>query len=698
MGFINPWLLVGLAGLAVPVLIHLVRREEHSGRAFPSLMFVSRIPFDIKHRRRIRDRALLALRCLALAAVVIGFAAPYFDTDVAAAPPSAHQRDIVVLLDRSYSMSHPDRWQRLMDAAAERIDTLAPGERAALVAFGDSARVISELSDDKALLRRSLKQIEPGDGRTGYAAAFAAANGILARSDAQRHGVVIISDLQRSAVDGSGALPLGENVALEIVAVTDSVGANATVIDAQLAPQRDAGIEDELWVRVQNTGESPLADAQLKLTVEGRAAGTQPLELAAGETRMLTLPLVLAADRPTPMVLEVGPDALPADDRFYLVLAPRRPIAVAFIEPEHPRAHQGVFFEEALRLARAPSVRIRRVRLNEIDQALLEDFDVVVLDDVSLTPGPASEAVAAFVARGGGVVAVAGPSVGVAWPGGGNGFLPGTLGSETSPAETGIGVQVNAVDHDLWAAPGLERGGAFSSAIISGFRTIVPEPGDRILARLRNGAPLLLERTSGIGRVLALTTTADPRWGNLALEPGFVPFVQSAVAYVAGRTQWTNAYLAGAVVDLIRVAGHVFGGSDWRAFLANGGAVVVETPSGVAERIQPPGGAFFATRQAGMHQAHRADGHGNSLPFAVNVDRSESLLAAAPPAELERRIVRRARTALSSRSGGAGARDSDPFGAARWLLILAGLALIMESLLANRISRRRTVAASGGLT
>lgn len=698
MGLINPWLLFGLAALAVPVLVHLVQREEQSGRKFPSLMFVRRIPFEIKRRRRIRDPALLALRCLALAALVIAFTAPYLDTNAAAGTASAVERDVVILLDRSYSMSHPSRWERATAAAGERIDALGPGERAALVAFEERAQVVAELSDDKPSLRAALERIKPGEGKTGYAAAFGAANRMLAASEAVRHGVVVISDLQRSALDESGVLPLGEDVALEIIPVGGSPGANATVTSATLAPQRDGSIEDTLQVRVENTGDAPLAGARLDLVVDGRLAETRPLALAAGEVRTLALPLVPAADRPARIILEVGPDALPADDRYYLVVAPRRPIALALIEPEHPRAHQGVFFEEALRLARAPAVRVQRVRLSEVDDGLLDDFDVVVLDDVAVTPGAQSDAIAAFVARGGGVLASAGPSVGAAWPGGNAGFLPGTLGAETTWTDSARRVLVTTGDHPLWAAPGVERGKALSAANIAVSRRLVPGPDDRVLARADNGAPLLVERTTGAGRALALTTTADPRWSTLALEPGFVPFVQAAVAYLAGRVGWNGAYLAGEVVNLMRVAGHLPGGSDWRLHLANGGAVVVETPSGAAENVQRPGAALFSTGQAGIHEAHRVGGRGGrgaSLPFAVNVDRAESVLTAATPTEFERRIVRRARSAMLARKGAAGAESTDPFGPARWLLLLAGLALIIESLVANRISTRRALAATG---
>ena len=697
MGLVSPWLLFGLAALAVPVLIHLVQREEHSGRKFPSLMFVRRIPFEIKRRRRIRDPMLLALRCLALAAIVIAFASPYFDADMSATRVSAIERDVVILLDRSYSMSPPERWKRATAEAGKRIDALGPGERAALVTFEDHAEVVVELSDDKAALRASLNRIEPGEGRTGYAAAFGAANRMLASSGANQRSVVVISDLQRSAMDDSSAIPLGEKVALEIVAVGGPLGANVTVTEAKLAPQKEGSVEDTLQVRVENTGDAPTADARLELFVDGRLSETRPLALAADEARALMLPLVLAADRPTRISLQVGPDALPADDRYYLVLAPRRPIAVALIEPEHSRSYQGVYFEEALSLARAPAVQFRRLRLEQVAETLLEDFDVVLLDDVPLAPGAQSDAIAAFVAGGGGVIAVAGPSIGAAWPGENDGFLPGALSAETARLVTAHRVIPSANDHPLWAASGLERGKVLSTARIDAIRTLAPRARDRVLARLDDGAPLIMERVTGAGRALALATSADPRWSTLALEPGFVPFVQAAVAYLAGRSGWTDAYLTGEVVDLMQIAGHLSAGSEWRMRLANGGAVIVETPSGQAERVEGSSGALFNARIPGMHEAHRA-GHGASLPFAVNVARAESVLTAASPAELERRIVRRARSALPGKKSSAGADDTDPFGPARWLLMLAGLALIVESLMANRISIRRASATSGAVT
>ena len=66
MTFLAPLFLLGLAGLAIPVLIHLTQREKKTIQYFPSLMFVRRIPYQSVRRRAIRHWLLLCLRLAAL--------------------------------------------------------------------------------------------------------------------------------------------------------------------------------------------------------------------------------------------------------------------------------------------------------------------------------------------------------------------------------------------------------------------------------------------------------------------------------------------------------------------------------------------------------------------------------------------------------------------------------------------------------
>src|SRR4026209_2739846 len=76
MSFLTPLFLLGLVGLAVPVIIHLIQRERKNVVQFPSLMFLQRIPYQSVQRRRIRNWPLLLLRLAALALIVAGVRPP----------------------------------------------------------------------------------------------------------------------------------------------------------------------------------------------------------------------------------------------------------------------------------------------------------------------------------------------------------------------------------------------------------------------------------------------------------------------------------------------------------------------------------------------------------------------------------------------------------------------------------------------
>src|SRR5512145_489745 len=117
MSFLTPLFLLGLAGLALPILIHLIQRERKNVVQFPSLMFLRRIPYESVQRRRIRNWFLLMMRLAALALIVLAFARPFFRRTDPAAAGASGAREVVLLIDRSYSMGYADRWQRALGSA-----------------------------------------------------------------------------------------------------------------------------------------------------------------------------------------------------------------------------------------------------------------------------------------------------------------------------------------------------------------------------------------------------------------------------------------------------------------------------------------------------------------------------------------------------------------------------------------------------
>src|SRR3954465_8335656 len=132
MNFLAPAFLAGLAAIAVPVLIHLINPERKIVVEFPSLMFLQRIPYRSIRRQKIRHLLLLILRCLALALFVLAFARPWFQRSKHAGAATSGAREVVILIDRSYSMGYGNRWKPALEKAGEVVRAISPADRATI--------------------------------------------------------------------------------------------------------------------------------------------------------------------------------------------------------------------------------------------------------------------------------------------------------------------------------------------------------------------------------------------------------------------------------------------------------------------------------------------------------------------------------------------------------------------------------------
>src|SRR3954469_3847294 len=133
MAFLAPLFFVALAGLAIPVLLHLTQREKKQVVRFPSLMFVRKIPYQSVRRRKIQHWLLLAVRLTALALIILAFTRPLVMRANTPVAPGTGAREVVLLLDTSYSMGYGDRWERARAAAHDQIARLTGQDRASLV-------------------------------------------------------------------------------------------------------------------------------------------------------------------------------------------------------------------------------------------------------------------------------------------------------------------------------------------------------------------------------------------------------------------------------------------------------------------------------------------------------------------------------------------------------------------------------------
>ena len=209
MRFLYPTFLVGAIAVAMPIVLHFLRRDVAPEVRFSAVRLLQRSPVARSKRRRLRDLLLLAARVAALLLLAAAFARPY----LAGASASSSVR--IVAVDRSFSLGAPGRFARALDLARRAVDGASPGERVAIVAFDQSADVVAE-PGPAAQARPALDTLRPGFGGTRYAAAFAKAADIAGSAAAR---LILITDLQRAGWDGEPHAVIPNGLALEVLDV-----------------------------------------------------------------------------------------------------------------------------------------------------------------------------------------------------------------------------------------------------------------------------------------------------------------------------------------------------------------------------------------------------------------------------------------------------------------------------------------------
>src|SRR5437867_2478110 len=96
LGFANPWFLLALAAVGIPVLIHYLTRARPRRVKFPPLQFLLEACAGQQTLHRLRTWIVLTVRCLAVIALVLLFSRPFLRAPDALARSQKRQRVVLV--------------------------------------------------------------------------------------------------------------------------------------------------------------------------------------------------------------------------------------------------------------------------------------------------------------------------------------------------------------------------------------------------------------------------------------------------------------------------------------------------------------------------------------------------------------------------------------------------------------------------
>jgi hypothetical protein len=538
--FLAPLFLAAAAAIVIPIVVHLRRKETREAIRFPSLMFLRRVPHKSTSRRRIHQWPLLLMRIIALILIASAFARPLLKKDnPAKAALNSPARELVILLDRSYSMGVGDRFEQAKKIALDTIAALRAVDRATIVAFDANAHTLIDPTSDKATLRALVNEQKLGDAGTRYAPAIKIAAGVLDASPMTVKDALLISDMQRSGWDADPSAKLPPGVMLRTIAVTGAAAPNLAIAELTVKRTMDAGRETVTpTARVVNRGSSPVANVRMSLELDGRDAQSRQFNVPASgvaTVEFTSFPLT----SPVRAIARLPVDGVPADNERSALLEPQQALNVLV---QGNSADKNLFLVRALGLAKDPAFTVTE-RTGAITAADLKDKAVVVLNDFPVPGGAPGARLKELVERGGGVVVAVGERASAArLTDIARDLLPAHPTGMVDNARAG-GIPLGSVERshpvfDVFRAP---RSGDLMAARFYRHAKLDELPRDSavratsdVLARFGDGGAALLERRTGSGRVLMFAAPLDNYWSDLPVQPVYLPLVHRMLMYAAG--------------------------------------------------------------------------------------------------------------------------------------------------------------------
>ena len=703
MTFLQPWLLLALPLVALPVIIHLINQQRFQSVQWAAMMFLLSAKAISRGYTRLRQWLIMLLRMAAVAAAILAISRPLSQGWLAVVGGDRASAAIV-LLDRSPSMS-----QAFAAGGESKLTTARRQVAAALETLGASRVVLidsvsctpQELASPRAI--REVPEAAPAAAAADLPLMLQAACDQIGASKSAASTIWICSDQRANdwkVSDGAwsaireAVAKVPQSVRLTLLGYTEPAADNLAVrvTRAALEPRGKAWeLLLDIAIRRQAGGGPARVPVQIELgparsTVEVELTGTESMLTrhaiaidAAALAQTATMAGSAEGDRESAQAngwgrVSIPTDSNPADNDFYVAFG-TPPIRRTLVVTEDSQA--GAQTKRTLELiAGIPPDKLLRAATEAVAAEAVADMPLddvaLILWQAALPEAGAADAVNRFVARGGQVI-----------------FLPPE--SPTTTAFNGMAWQTWA-EHSPPLRPTSWRADeGLLAATLTGAALPVGElelrrtcgiAGDGTpLAVLPDGRPLLVRAAGDRGGASFLATTPAVSDSDLAAN-GVVLYAVVQRAIDAGLETVGNA-------RQVDAGAMVLGGGD------AGGRRSSQQRS--QEDWRQIAGPPSASTEAGFHAGVYAS-RGKLL--AVNRPAAEDAAEVVDDRQIETLFQGLSFSRFEQKAGGLGAIVEEV-----WRLFLVALlvALVVEGLLclprklSDRLPRRSSDRLSRGL-
>jgi hypothetical protein len=564
--------------IGVPLLIHLINLRRHRRVEWAAMEFLLESQKRNKKWIVLKQLLLLLMRTAAIALVVFMLAGPVIRSGWAGLFGRGVTHHLI-LLDDSYSMS--DRWDetsaldeakravaRILEQAREQTDnqivTILRFSEARRLAAGAGPEIDRRPLDAQfqSELEKILGQLNASESNAGPVEAIQAATRLPEPTIDETRIAYLVTDFRRPQWEERAQLRqligrLRERVG-KLLFVQSVYDERPNLAITRLAPEagiRAAGVETWMELTVANYSDAPASAVTVAIEQDGaRLPAVEIDEIPAGEEATRRFRVTFPDAGAHQLTASLEGDAVETDNTRYFAAEIPAAFPVLVIDAS-AEGDDGRYLSTAL----DPGGRKAAGWVPQVEPASflrrheeLANFAVICLLDVPRLDEAEVAALEAYVRAGGGLALFLGGQTQRAFYNeqlyrDGEGLLPAPLGvpSQLLRDSRDPTADVQVTDHPVFRVFAGQRNSFLAVAKVNFYYALDPEwsppdSGDvNVIARLRNGAPLSIERKLGAGRAMVHLCKLSPQptdlgvWSNWSVNPVFPVFANELVGYLS---------------------------------------------------------------------------------------------------------------------------------------------------------------------
>ena len=587
-------LTVGLPLIGLPLLIHLINLRRHRRVEWAAMEFLLESEKRNKNWVLLRQLLLLLLRTIAVAALVMMLAGPIVQSDWGNLFGTSTTHHVILLddsfsmMDRSGQMTAFKEAKRVIRLLLEQALNQEGHQKLSFLRFSSALKYKDETQSDFELdlnqtsyetFVEDLLELKATETASGPLECINLALGLPEAAEDETRIVYLISDFRTLQwKEGSeieqAVLKLQSRVnQLHLIQCIDDLHSNLTITGLEPeAGVRAAGVETWMTLSVKNYSDQVETGLAVRLTQDGHPLPAVKFEeIAPGEEVTRRFRTVFLNSGAHQISASLESDAIEVDNVRYFSCQIPLEFPVLVVDGSRD-GDDGYYLSTALSPGGNSkpgwNPRIERPEFLR-KQELLDDYAAICLLDVPRLDSAAIQELEKYVESGGGLAIYLGSRVQRPFYNehlfrNGTGLLPVAI---DVPTQLLINVSegnsdVTVSEHPLFRVFRGQRNSFLDMISVNLYYGIDKDQEfsldgkTEVIASLKNGAPYIVEKQFGKGKVIVHLSKLSPKdtrigvWSNWGVNPVFPVFVNELVGYLSSSRRQAEAREVGDYLEL----------------------------------------------------------------------------------------------------------------------------------------------------